>query len=57
MPQALRTTGLIPLATDWLKSGTHDPVLAMSNDGKAYLGKFSSILEKDMLKVSVACMH
>lgn len=38
MPQALRTTGLIPLATDWLKSGTHDPVLAMSNDGKAYGG-------------------
>ena len=35
MPQALRTTGLIPLATDWLKSGTYDSVLAVSNDGKA----------------------
>lgn len=35
MPQALRTTGLIPLATDWLKSGTYNSVLAVSNDGKA----------------------
>lgn len=34
MPQALRTAGLIPLATDWLE-WEHDPVLAMSNDGKA----------------------